>query len=518
MQSFVQRYASEIKGVLSGFDRLRFRGTLCWLSSLSGMGSFLGSTGILLKDFCAWAEARTERIRQASERLAQSIDQKVKYLPSAQESKESIALAIAAERGMTQGLVCVLSCVEPCRSFRVGRNREKKMLELRYEPMKCLHHYFYVLHPQMGLLHVRLQTWAPFTVFIGINGREWLARQLVAGRIPFEQRDNCFVDVADVDRAQALLDQQLKTRWSRRLDALLRSVHPAHARLFGQQSLDYYWSAEQTEWATDVMFRSREELARVYPRFLRQAMTTFDSGQVLRFLGQSPNVRYYKTAEIASTLKTRPEGACVRHSRNQNSLKMYDKQETVLRVETTINDPRDLKVLRPKASDPKKRKTWQRMRKGVADLHRRAQVSQKSNERYLEALAAVDHTASLGETVQPLCQPTHWKGRSVRGLQPLQKDDARLPAAMARGDFLLSGFRNRDLRALLFGTAKTSHEETRRQSAKITRLIRMLRAHGLVHKVPKTHRYQATPAAQSALTALTAAQHASIETLTTLAA
>jgi hypothetical protein len=518
MQSFLQRHASEIKGVLSGFDRMRFRGTIRWLSSVKGMGTFMGTMGLLLKHFNDWVKARTERIRRATERLAADANRRVMYLSSSQLSKEETALEIAAQDGITRGLIAVLSCVEPCHSFRVGPNRQQRLLELRYGPMKCLHYYFYLLDERLGLTHLRLQTWAPFTIHVGFNGREWLARQLAAEGIGFEQRDNCFVDVADPQRAQALLNEQLRTNWKRLLNDLLTQLHPAHKTLFGQRPLDYYWSAEETEVATDILFNSRESLARQYPRWLRQAITTFGSGDVLRFLGQSPKVRYCKTAEITTALKTRPEGVCVKHARNRNSVKMYDKQETVLRIETTINNPRELKALRPKASEPKKRKCWQRLRKGVADLHRRAKLSQQSNERYLEALATVDQSASLAETVRPLCQRTRWKGRPVRGLQPLKSDDSQLLAAISRAEFLITGFRNGDLRPLLFGTVGVSRDEARRQSTKITRLIRMLRAHGLIRKIPQTHRYRLTPNGQIAITALTAAQHATIQALTKLAA
>jgi hypothetical protein len=518
MRSFLHHHESEIKGVLHGFDRIRFRGTIRWLASLPGMNTFLGTIGVLYKDFTDWGKERTERIRMATIKLAAAADRPNQYLTSSATRKEDVALEIAARDGVTEGLVCVLSAVEPCHTFEVGPNRAKKQLELRSKSGKCLHYYFYLLDRRMGLMHLRLQTWAPFTVQVCVNGREWLAREMRAKGIDFEQRDNCFVDVADVRRAQQLLDRQLRTDWSGLLDRLLKQVHPAHATLFGDRRLDYYWSADETEWATDVMFRSPEALARVYPRLLRHAITTFDSGNVLRFLGQSPKVRYCKKAEITTSLVTRPEGTRVKHARNRNSLKMYDKQQSVLRVETTINNPRELKVLRSKEGEPQGRKEWLRLRKGVADMHRRAEVSQKSNERYLEALATVDHTATLGETVRPLCQPTEFKGRRVRGLAPLEAGDRALLAAIAKGEFLINGFRNRDLRGLLFGDSDPSAEAIKRQSAKVTRLIRLLRAHKIVQKVPKTHRYVVTPQGQTTITALTAAQNAAINTLTQLAA
>lgn len=517
MESFLTRYESEVKGVLSGFDRLRFRGTIRWLSSWRGMMSYLGTIRVLLKHFKGWSMALTEELKQSTERIAEAAGRPIVYLGSSQIRKEDFALDIAKRDRLSEGLICVLTCVEPCYTFKVGPNPELKQLELRYGPSKCLHHYFYWRHPQLGLIYLRLQTWLPLTVHVGLNGREWLANELRTEDIAFEQRDNCFVDLGDVGRAQALFDRQLKTNWSGLLDGLLREVHPLSAKLFRGQPLNYYWSAEETEWATDVMFRSREALDRVYPRWVRHALTTFDCGDVLRFLGRSPKVRSFRTAEICSTLKTRSEGTRVKHQVNSNSLKMYNKQGSLARVETTINNPRDMKVLRATEGQPQSRKRYQRLRKGVADLHRRAQVSQQANERYLEALAAVDHTASLAETVQPLCQPRRWRRRRVRGLQPFTIHDTALLAAIAKPEFVLTGFRNRDLRPLLFGTASVPPQTIRRQSARITRMLRMLRAHRLIRKVPKTHRYQLTPTGRNTVTALAAAQLANVQRLTQLA-
>ena len=77
--------------------------------------------------------------------------------------------------------------------------------------------------------------------------------------------------------------------------------------------------------------------------------------------------------------------------------------------------------------------------------------------------------------------------------------------------------RNRDLRPLLFGSKKVSEREARRRSSKITRLLRLLRAHGIARKIPSTHLSQLTESGRSAVTALLVAQQASVERLTQLA-
>jgi hypothetical protein len=279
----------------------------------------------------------------------------------------------------------------------------------------------------------------------------------------------------------------------------------------------YYWSADETEWATDIMFDSPEALARVYPRFLQQAITGFSGSEVLRFLGKCPHVQHYWQAELVSHLGKRVEGLRVKHSLDGNSIKMYDKQGSVLRVETTINQTRAMKVYRASEDNPEGPKSWQKMRKGVADLHRRATISQSANERYLQALAAVDTEATLAETTASLCRRTTWKGRPVRALNPLAEEDAALLQAVQRGEFAVQGFRNRDLRRLLFAEPQ-SETEKRSQTAKTTRLIRLLRAHGLVHKVPKTHRYTISAQGRTTITALLNARRARTSALSQLAA
>jgi hypothetical protein len=516
MQSFLTRHACKIKGALSGFDRVRFRGTLRWLANVQGLGSWLWQAGVLLKEFTEHAVGLTEQIKDATEEIAlKETGEKPMYLPSSTLRKEDLARGIAERKGITQGLVCVLTAVEPCLTFEVGPNRQTKHLELRSKQGKCLHQYFYLIDPQWGWLNVRLQTWFPFTVQVVINGREWLARELIRRGIAFERRDNCFVDIADVREAQRLMDRQLKTNWAAQLDRLLHRVHPSHATLFAPDELNYYWSADETEWATDVMFRSPQALAELYPRLVRHALTGFGSGEVLRFLGKRPWVQKFRTAEILTHLGTRAEGVRVKHALDRNSVKMYDKQESVLRVETTINHTRQMKVYRTAENDPDGPKSYQRLRKGVADLHRRAEISQKCNERYLEAQAAVEAEQTLAETAAAVCRRTRWKGQSVRALNPLAEEDAALLEAVNRGEFTIQGFRNRDLCRILF--AKNSRLTDQQRMTKVTRLIRLLRAHALVHKVSKTHRYTVSPRGRQTITALLAARNANTRQLTDLA-
>jgi hypothetical protein len=147
------------------------------------------------------------------------------------------------------------------------------------------------------------------------------------------------------------------------------------------------------------------------------------------------------------------------------------------------------------------------MRRGVADLHRRAEVSQKAAERYADALASVDDTRRLEELTDNLERSTKWQGRTIRGLRVLGEDN-RLLLSVSRGEFNLNGFRNRDLQRLLYRGQPADSAEGKRRCAAMSRKLRMLRAHGLIKKVPHTHRYLLTDYGRVAIAATSAAQHA----------
>jgi hypothetical protein len=423
MLGFLKRFKSEVVGVLSGLDRIRFRGTKRFVSTLRGMRECLWKRQIKLKDFSEFAQATTGLLRGAVQEQAKQWGHPIDYLNSSSLSKEEKALELARERGISQGLVAILSCVERCQSFTVRRDASSRKLQLCCLPMKCLFYYHYFLDPHFGLLHVRTQTWFPFTVFICLNGREWLARQMDAAGICYVKRDNCFIDIAGLPAAQQLAHAQLQTKWPTILDEWVSKTNPAHHLMFESLPIPYYWSAEETEWASDIMFRSPQALAALMPRLIRHGMETLNCVDVLRFLGRRQPMHYGPVGrflgEVVTDLKRRPEGVRLLHRFNRNWIKMHDKQGSVLRIETVINDPRDMKVFRAKEGDKTGPKKWLPLRKGVADLHRRAEISQKSNERYADSLATLRETQPLGELTERLSRPVTWQGRRARALNPL---------------------------------------------------------------------------------------------------
>jgi hypothetical protein len=351
-------------------------------------------------------------------------------------------------------------------------------------------------------------------MFIGVNGREWLGRQMDAAGIKYLRQDNCFPWVGDIDAAQQLLDQQVKWDWPEALGEITRKVNPALGRITAPIDLEYYWSLEQSEWANDVMFKDRLELDRLYPNLVRHAMESFDSPSVMRFLGRrvDKGINPAFNGQVIGDLSRRVEGTRVKHSVNHNSVKMYNKAGSVLRVETTLNDMRDMRAAR----QVKGEMVWRPMRKGVADLPRRAEVSDAATRRYLEALAAVETPLPLKDLTAKLSDRVKFKNQHVRGLN-LLGPDSQLLRAIGGGEFLINGFRNRDVQAALFKTPADDAAIKRKRSGQVTRKLRLLRAHGLIQKVPHTHRYMVSPKGRQVIAAIHAAAEADIQKLTAAA-
>jgi hypothetical protein len=511
MERFLERHAGRIVGVLSGFDRVLFRGTLRSISHLTGMDMFLSSQRVLYKDFGAYVNKLSEQLKHHAAAVAERAGRPLRYVASSEESKEQIARKIMEQDRIDQGLVCVLTCVEPCQTFSIRRDRQRKRLCLAAQPRKCLHVYFYYVDRDFGLLHIRLQTWLPFPIQVCVNGREYLARQMSKAGIGYEQRDNSFVRIDDLPRAQALLNRLVKRKWPRWLRVLGRRHNPLVGATSGLRLHDYYWTLRQGEWATDVMFQDAAALQEIYPALVQHAIVQFGSQHVLRFLGRRTNARF--NGEVRSELKHRAEGICVKHWVEENSIKMYDKHGSILRIETTLNNPRRFRVRRGVTRKGRRCMAWVPMRKSVADIPRLTQVSQAANQRYLQALALINPPQPVHRVLDPVSRRLVREGRPYRALRPITAQEAAWFRILLSGAFRIQGFRNPQIRRLLFPHDEENPTARKQASGRISRWLRLLRAHGLIQKAPGRRYYRVTDKGTEVMTTALQLRQANIAAL-----
>ncbi len=192
--------------------------------------------------------------------------------PGRPDGRTSIALASSArtvaqnlirDQGISEGLVGILATQGTCSSFALIPGPDRPRFVSRLRQQRVLYYYF--LDRQFGLIHVRLQTWLPFTVQVYVNGHEWLAQQMVQKKLGFVQQHNAFTQLDDPVQAQRLADRFAQLNWSKVLDRWVRKVNP----LLREQFAGYpvHWVADQAEFATDLLFTSRAALAHLYRAF-----------------------------------------------------------------------------------------------------------------------------------------------------------------------------------------------------------------------------------------------------------
>jgi hypothetical protein len=349
--------------------------------------------------------------------------------------------------------------------------------------------YFYFLDPDFGLVYVRLQTWFPFTIQVYVNGHDWLARQMLHKKLGFVQHDNAFTQLDEPVQAQRLANRfsqlpwiKILDHWAKRFNSLLAQPWLGRAR--------YHWVIEQAEYSSDVLFASRAQLAVLYPRLLDHAVLNFSAQDILTFLGRRLHHRFDGEV-LTDCKKDRLPGARIKHRVKNNWLKMYDKFGLILRIETVINQPREFRVRRWCKRKGRRRLLWCPMNKSVVHMGKYQTHALDANQRYLDALAVVDLPAATFQNLHKVCEPARFHGRQRRGLNLLRSEEQNLFLAVLRGEHHLHGFRNRDLASLL-GSPSKDPLEKRRRIARISRRLQLLRAHGLIAKIPHTHRYRVT--------------------------
>jgi len=514
MNTFIAKFSGLIVASLSCFDRVVFKGYLpfCYQAKLE---SFVDHVlKIRRKDFMAWAQKKSQALVDHAKRLGAPSPGGYEYMQGKCRKKDDLVMPILRAHRVREGLICVRCFQECCRSFKLMVGRGRPRLVCRRRPQRGV--YYYYLDRELGLIHVRQETWFPFTIQITVNGHEWLARQMHKKGLGFCLQDNAFTELDDPRQAQRIADRLTHLNWVRILNRLARQANPLLQQRWLRGWHQHYWVTDQAEYATDLLFRDRAALAGLFPRLLDHATLNFSSADILGFLGRRWHGRFDGEG-LTDCKKDRCPGARVRHRRKKNWLKMYDKFALILRIETVINDPREFKVRRRRMRHGRRRMVWCPMNKGVTNLYPYRAAAAAANERYLQALAVVNNPAPAYRQLKPLATRKVHMGRSYAGFNPACREDIDRFAAILRGSHLIRGFRNADIRIALFGTPRgATHaargETRRRQSSQITRLFKRLHVRGLILKVPHTRRWYVTASGQELLGAAVHLYHRAIPT------
>ena len=521
MKSFIDRFSNLVKGTISGFDRIVFKGLVLPLMSTSQVMSFCRARGILNKNYKEWIMDQTKSIINGAEQYARNnCGRPVIPIPTWRIRKEKLAHEQQQKEQISTGLIGVWSCLETGSSYRAVYCAEAGFPQLKHYQVQCKHLYFYFDDSEYGFMNIRLQTWFPYHIQICLNGREWLRRELEREGINFFVHGNKFLHIADYQKAQQLLDKQLDIRFTNLLNGFALKIFPNMKDILGPY-LFYYWTLWQSEWATDFIFDTPASLNTIMNSLLRHAHVTGTSSRVLRYLDRPVTKSGQPYTRSPDTVMTRitgfNDGIRLRHWVDQNSVKIYNEQNN-LRVETTINDPGKFKVFRHKqGQDETEAKQRLPMRKGVMDTPLRASISQDVNNRFMEDLATLKENTPVCDIIDDMVRPVTKTGRNFRGLDLVGKDRDLLLSFSDPG-FMISGFNNKILRKRLSDKTFGSGCTEKQLSAKVSRHLKLLRVHGIIRKLPRQNRYQVTTKGMKLTNVLSALLAASTENLLKIAA
>lgn len=477
-EQLTEKYRDDLHGVLHCYDRVLITGHVQDWCYAQAMTSYLYQHEIRIFDYSKFAQPMRESIRASAESIAQEKGVEIEFIRRAKSfRKEKRIKQILKERGDCHGLVHIFSAMESCPAYRPWHDKPSGKTYVRATSGKCLHYYFYFIDEALGLCYLRVPTWAPFRLQFYFNGHNWLASHLKQKGIGFELQDNAFLEIDDFESANQITAQFDIRQLHAKLDTFARQYCPVIHAL----NLRYNWSIMQAEYATDLVFRRQSTLQAFYPRLLETLIQAVKPVDIATFFGRKLHGNYQ--GEMGNRFNVRWLGSRIRHQMGPVAIKMYDKFNLVLRIETTVNQVSFFKQYRQvHHRDGSMSMRWVPMKKTIYSLSPLQETSLAANRRYLKFISEIA-TPEVGVAkLHCLAETKEINSHRHKGFNLFSQEDLSLFRTLLRGEFFLSGFANKDLRQLL----------PNKNSGQITRLLKRLRVHGLIKKVGKRYKYYLT--------------------------
>jgi hypothetical protein len=290
-------------------------------------------------------------------------------------------------------------------------------------------------------------------------------------------QENAFLQIDDFEIANQLADQLNPEQLHAKLDHFTQQYCPVVPDL----DLRYHWSVMQTEYATDLVFKRQCTLQTCYPLLLETLIQAVKPVDIATFLGRKLHGNYQ--GEMGNRFNVRWLGRRIRHQMGPVSIKLYDKFNIILRIETTVNQLAFFQQYRQvHHRDGSTSMRWAPLKKTIYSLSALQELLLAANQRYLKFISEID-TPEVGvQQLYRLAETKEINHHRHKGFNLFSREDASLFRTLLRGEFFISGFTNKALRHLL----------PDKNAGQITRLLKRLRVHGLIKKVGRRYKYYLT--------------------------
>jgi hypothetical protein len=411
---------------------------------------------------------------EAMERYAQVHQIPVLTFEKGQRKEDVVAPYLRQVAGR-EGIVLIGKAQEKTTTFRTTKGHGPRSADryprlLRTTAM-VNQYYFYGIDVDFGPFFFKFSSYFPYTAKFCLNGHEYLKRQLAQAGIAYEALDNGILSCADPLQMQTLADGLS----AEKIEALVRKWQAQLPQPFTaaerEAGYDYDISVLQAEFAlTQVLDRPLSGRL-FFEAAIRENLDLGRPEQVQLIFER----RITRATPSRFRMRIITEGVTpalhvdYKHSR----IKQYHKEAQALRTETTINNTRDFYI-----------------GKRLKNLPALRHIGFQANRRLLH-VQQISHNCLLGEDAfQQVNQPQTVSGQRVAALRFTDMRVQALFSALVAFRLLPQGFANHELRALLAPLLGLAPDQC--TQGQMTYHLRRLRLHGLIQRIPHTHRYQVT--------------------------
>lgn len=473
-----ETYQSSIQGTLSCYDRVVISATAGKFGYAGGMTSFFYEHQHRIFDFATIFQPITASIKENAERIAKDNDINIEYIRKAGAFRKEEKIAqIIAQRGTHEGLIHIYSALEISTTYAPWHDKETGKTYFKNDQTKSLHYYFYLIDKELGLCFVKVPTIAPFRLTIYFNGHNLLETKLKKRNITYRKTDNAFTNISDFSEAQKLSDN-IKVE---DIHSILDIFTARYCPLPSEWELQFNYTIQQVEYATDIIFKDSETLKPVYDNIIKTAMHTVTPEDIANFLGKRFSVLF--EGEAGSKYNKRILGTRIKHQMGEISVKIYDKFGSVLRIEVTSNNVSKLRSFREvQKRDGTTETKMAPVKKSIYSLFILTQIFKNATRRYLEFISSFDDPSDGLKKLDKVTEPVTENNRNYKGFNFFSQEDERILVTVSDGKFTLKGITNKELRKML----------PDKSSGQISRILKRLRLHGLIKKVSKSYKYYVT--------------------------
>ncbi len=390
------------------------------------------------------------------------------------QRKDDVVAAHRAQRPLADGVVVIGAAQEKMRAFKAHKRSgpgKAVSFDFSRQWVAVNHYYFYVQDPDWGPAFLKLGTYLPYPIKLCLNGHEWVKQQLRRAGVAFDSLDNGFLACADPIRLQTICDrlgpadvQAFFDRWAARLPSPLT----ARDRAAGYT---HRLALQQVEVSLTQVFARPLQGRHFFEAVIRENLDLGRPDRVgllfpLRLTKATPPPAWgYRTRVITDGVEP-----SLHIEYKSSHVKQYFKEQRALRTETTINTPKDFYVA-----------------KAVSNVSHLRDLGDQVNRKLLEVERVSHQCVLTQEALDRLQQPTVEAGQRASALRFADPRVMALCQAITGFAHLPRGFHNRDLRPPIEALLGRPYS-----AAQMTYDLRRLRLKGLIHRIPKTHRYTAT--------------------------